>query len=118
MRSAFGHAGQKCSAASLAIVEAPLYDDPAFLARLADAVRSLRVGPATDLATMVGPVIAPAEGQLLRALTDARRRRVAGSSSRSGLDADGRLWSPGVRVGVRPGLVVPPAPSASGRCSG
>ena len=48
VRSAFGHAGQKCSAASLAIVEAPLYDDPAFLARLADAVRSLRVGPATD----------------------------------------------------------------------
>ena len=46
VRSAFGHAGQKCSAASLAIVEAPLYDDPAFLARLADAVRSLRVGPA------------------------------------------------------------------------
>ena len=27
VRSAFGHAGQKCSAASLAIVEAPLYDD-------------------------------------------------------------------------------------------
>ena len=30
VRSAFGHAGQKCSAASLAIVEAPLYDDPGF----------------------------------------------------------------------------------------
>ena len=27
VRSAFGHAGQKCSAASLAIVEASLYDD-------------------------------------------------------------------------------------------
>ena len=27
VRSAFGHAGQKCSAASLAIVEATLYDD-------------------------------------------------------------------------------------------
>ena len=33
VRSAFGHAGQKCSAASLAIVEASLYDDPAFLER-------------------------------------------------------------------------------------
>ena len=29
VRSAFGHAGQKCSAASLAIVEASVYDDPA-----------------------------------------------------------------------------------------
>ena len=28
VRSAFGHAGQKCSAASLAIVEASVYDDP------------------------------------------------------------------------------------------
>ena len=31
VRSAFGHAGQKCSAASLAIVEAPLLDGTDFL---------------------------------------------------------------------------------------
>ena len=60
VRSAFGHAGQKCSAASLAIVEAALYDDPAFRRRLADAVRSLRVGPATDLPPMVGAAHRPA----------------------------------------------------------
>ena len=29
-KSAFGHAGQKCSASSLAILEAEVYDDPAF----------------------------------------------------------------------------------------
>ena len=69
VRSAFGHAGQKCSAASLAIVEAPLYDDATFRRRLADAVRSLRVGPATDLASMVGPIIQPAAGKLARGLT-------------------------------------------------
>jgi RHH-type transcriptional regulator, proline utilization regulon repressor / proline dehydrogenase / delta 1-pyrroline-5-carboxylate dehydrogenase len=45
VRSAFGHAGQKCSAASLAIVEASIYDSDDFLPRLRDAVRSLRVGP-------------------------------------------------------------------------
>ena len=39
VRSAFGHAGQKCSAASLAILTAPVYDDPTFLPRLAAAVR-------------------------------------------------------------------------------
>src|SRR6056297_165791 len=50
--SAFGHAGQKCSAASLAIVEAPVYDSADFLPRLRDAVRSLRVGPATEASTM------------------------------------------------------------------
>ena len=100
VRSAFGHAGQKCSAASLAIVEAPLYDDPSFRRRLADAVRSLRVGPATDLATMVGPVITAPSGPLARALTTlddgeewlVEPRRI-----------DERLWTPGVRIGVRPG---------------
>src|SRR5690606_32942949 len=51
VRSAFGHAGQKCSAASLAILTAPVYDDGVFLERLAAAVRSVRVGPAGDPAT-------------------------------------------------------------------
>jgi RHH-type proline utilization regulon transcriptional repressor/proline dehydrogenase/delta 1-pyrroline-5-carboxylate dehydrogenase len=51
VRSAFGHAGQKCSAASLGILEASVYDDSVFMRRLADAVRSVRVGLADDLAT-------------------------------------------------------------------
>lgn len=102
VRSAFGHAGQKCSAASLAIVEAPLHDDPSFLPRLADAVRSLRVGPATDLATMMGPVINPPAGALLRALTQLDEGESWLVEPRR-LDDTGRLWSPGVRVGVRPG---------------
>jgi len=46
VQSAFGHAGQKCSAASLAIVVRDVYEDPAFLRQLIDAVRTLRVGPA------------------------------------------------------------------------
>jgi RHH-type proline utilization regulon transcriptional repressor/proline dehydrogenase/delta 1-pyrroline-5-carboxylate dehydrogenase len=102
VRSAFGHAGQKCSAASLAIVEASLYDDHRFLARLADAVRSLRVGPAPDLATMVGPIIRLASGPLERALTqlDEGERWLVPPEQ---LDADGLLWRPAVRIGVRPG---------------
>jgi RHH-type proline utilization regulon transcriptional repressor/proline dehydrogenase/delta 1-pyrroline-5-carboxylate dehydrogenase len=102
VRSAFGHAGQKCSAASLAIVEGPLHDDPLFQERLADAVRSLRIGPATDLATMVGPLIAPPTGPLARALAelDAGERWLVTPEP---LDDTGRLWSPGVRLGVRPG---------------
>ncbi len=102
VRSAFGHAGQKCSAASLAIVEAEIYDDPRFLRRLADAVRSLRVGTATDLATMVGPLIRPPSGTLRRALTrlDEGERWLVEPALVGG---DGRLWTPGVKVGVRPG---------------
>jgi len=52
---AFGYAGQKCSACSRAIVLAGVYD--AFLSRLIEATRSLRVGPAEDPAAFVGPVI-------------------------------------------------------------
>jgi RHH-type transcriptional regulator, proline utilization regulon repressor / proline dehydrogenase / delta 1-pyrroline-5-carboxylate dehydrogenase len=69
VKSAFGHAGQKCSAASLAIIEASVYDDPSFHARLADAVSSLTVGDATDFNNMVGPVITAPSGNLKRALT-------------------------------------------------
>jgi RHH-type proline utilization regulon transcriptional repressor/proline dehydrogenase/delta 1-pyrroline-5-carboxylate dehydrogenase len=104
VRSAFGHAGQKCSAASLAVVEGQLYDDPAFHRRLADAVRSLRVGPATELTTMVGPVITRPAGKLARALTrlDPGERWLV-EPRRLDAEADGRLWAPGVRVGVEPG---------------
>ncbi len=102
VRSAFGHAGQKCSAASLAIVEAPLYDDAGFRARLADAVRSLRVGPATEVASMVGPLIAPPSGALARALRELDPGEFWLVSPRP-LDDTGRLWAPGVRFGVRAG---------------
>ncbi len=102
VRSAFGHSGQKCSAASLAIIEASVHDDERFLTRLADAVRSVRVGPPTDLATMMGPVIQPPAGKLRRALTelDAGERWLVEPKQ---LDGDGALWSPGVKLGVRPG---------------
>jgi RHH-type proline utilization regulon transcriptional repressor/proline dehydrogenase/delta 1-pyrroline-5-carboxylate dehydrogenase len=55
MKSAFGYQGQKCSACSRAIVLAEVYDP--FLKRLVEATRSLKVGPAEEPATSVGPVI-------------------------------------------------------------
>jgi RHH-type proline utilization regulon transcriptional repressor/proline dehydrogenase/delta 1-pyrroline-5-carboxylate dehydrogenase len=100
--SAFGHAGQKCSAASLAIVEASVYDHPKFRRQLADAVRSLRVGPAWDPSTDVGPLIAPPGDALRRALTDLEpgEHWLVEPEAR---DDHGHLWSPGVRLGVQPG---------------
>jgi RHH-type transcriptional regulator, proline utilization regulon repressor / proline dehydrogenase / delta 1-pyrroline-5-carboxylate dehydrogenase len=102
VKSAFGHAGQKCSAASLAIVEASVYDDPAFFARLSDATRSLRVGPGFDIRTDVGPLIDPPTGNLLRALTtlDNGEEWLVAPQCQSD---DQRQWSPGIRIGVRDG---------------
>lgn len=102
VQSAFGHAGQKCSAASLGIVEASVYDDPDFRRRLRDAVTSWRVGWPSDRATMMGPVIAPPSGPLLRGLTSLEPGEQWLVEPRQ-LDDSGRLWSPGVRLGVEPG---------------
>lgn len=102
VRSAFGHAGQKCSAASLTIVEGSLHDDPAFLSRLRDVVASWRVGWPSDPAAMIGPVITPPTGPLARALTTLEPGESWLIEPRQ-LDDSGRLWSPGVRTGVQPG---------------
>ncbi|MBM4069381.1 MAG: L-glutamate gamma-semialdehyde dehydrogenase [Planctomycetes bacterium] len=53
--SAFGYQGQKCSACSRAIVLEPLHD--AFLQRLVEATKSLKIAPAEDPGCAVGPVI-------------------------------------------------------------
>lgn len=102
VKSAFGHAGQKCSAASLAILVGDVADSARFRRQLIDAVQSLRVGPPSDLGVGMGPLIAPPEGKLQRALT----RLDPGEEwwvEPEQLDDSGRLWSPGVRAWVRPG---------------
>jgi RHH-type proline utilization regulon transcriptional repressor/proline dehydrogenase/delta 1-pyrroline-5-carboxylate dehydrogenase len=53
--SAFGYAGQKCSACSRVIILDSLHD--AFVGRLIEATRSLKVAPAEDPGCTVGPVI-------------------------------------------------------------
>jgi RHH-type proline utilization regulon transcriptional repressor/proline dehydrogenase/delta 1-pyrroline-5-carboxylate dehydrogenase len=53
--SAFVYQGQKCSACSRAIVLAGLHD--AFLERLTEATKSLKIAPADDPGCFIGPVI-------------------------------------------------------------
>ena len=53
--SAFGYAGQKCSACSRVIVLRDVY--PAFVKRLVSATRSLKLGAANEAGTTIGPVI-------------------------------------------------------------
>jgi RHH-type proline utilization regulon transcriptional repressor/proline dehydrogenase/delta 1-pyrroline-5-carboxylate dehydrogenase len=55
VKSEFGYQGQKCSACGRAIVLNDVYD--AFLSRLVESARSLKIGPAESAATDVGPVI-------------------------------------------------------------
>ena len=102
VRSAFGHSGQKCSAASLGILEAEVYDDPDFHRRLRDAAASLHVGPATDPASVVTPLVSEAGPDLCRALTTLEPGESWLLEPRHDAD-DPCLWSPGIRIGVQPG---------------
>ncbi|WP_255461081.1 bifunctional proline dehydrogenase/L-glutamate gamma-semialdehyde dehydrogenase [Glaciihabitans sp. INWT7] len=100
--SAFGHAGQKCSAASLVILVGSVAESARFTNQLRDAVASLKVGYPSDAATQMGPLIEPATGKLLGALTTLGEGETWMVEPRK-LDEHGQLWTPGVRGGVRRG---------------
>ncbi|WP_168582585.1 proline dehydrogenase family protein [Gephyromycinifex aptenodytis] len=102
VKSAFGHAGQKCSAASLAILVGSVATSERFRRQLVDAVESLRVGWPYDIGTTMGPIIEEPEGKLRRALTTLEPGESWLVKPRQ-LDDTGRLWSPGLKEGVQPG---------------
>ncbi|MDQ0728198.1 proline dehydrogenase family protein [Microbacterium sp. W4I20] len=105
VKSAFVHAGQKCSAASLAILVGPVGRSPRFARQLADAVRSLHVGQPTDPLAEVGPVIEKPQGKLAWALNELEgdEQWLIEPALAADDDGSGRLWRPGIRVGVQPG---------------
>jgi RHH-type proline utilization regulon transcriptional repressor/proline dehydrogenase/delta 1-pyrroline-5-carboxylate dehydrogenase len=100
--SAFGHAGQKCSAASLCILVGSVARSRRFRRQLLDATSSLKVGWPSDPTSQMGPVIEPVAGKLRRALTELAPGETWLVKPRQ-LDHTGRLWSPGVKSGVARG---------------
>jgi len=66
--SAFGNAGQKCSACSLLLVDKKTYEDKTFQSKLKDAVTSLRTGSVWDTMNYVGPMIDNQNEKLLYAI--------------------------------------------------
>lgn len=102
VKSAFGHAGQKCSAASLVILVGSVAQSERFRRQLVDAATSLRVGWPEHPASQMGPIVEPANGKLLHALTTLGADEEWLVEPRQ-LDGTGRLWSPGIRANVKPG---------------
>ncbi len=102
VKSAFGHAGQKCSAASLGIIEAEVYDSPDFRRQLRDCAQSLWVGPSSDARSVVTPTVQAPGESLRRALTTLD----AGESwllEPKQIGDDPCAWSPGIKLGVKGG---------------
>ncbi|MEM0898238.1 MAG: bifunctional proline dehydrogenase/L-glutamate gamma-semialdehyde dehydrogenase [Verrucomicrobiota bacterium] len=100
--SAFSHSGQKCSAASLAILEAEVYDSASFRRQLRDAVASLRVGTAWEAGNTVTPLVRQPDGLLKDALTKLGEGEEWLLEPRVSQD-NPRLWSPGIKLGVAGG---------------
>lgn len=102
VHSAFSHGGQKCSATSLLLLEAEIYDDPNFKRMLCDAVQSLHVGSAYELHSRLAPLIHAPAG----ALEEALKTLEPGESwavMPQQVGSNPNLWSPGVKYGVQPG---------------
>ena len=98
--SAFGHAGQKCSACSVVLLEPELYEDQSFLHRLVDATKSLPVGSAWDADSIVTPLILEPSETLKRAFTkldDGESWLLEPKVNPN----NPRLWSPGIKIGVK-----------------
>ena len=102
VKSAFGHSGQKCSAASLAIIEAEVYDSPGFMRQLKDAAASLVVGPSWHFESFATPVVRPPGKALERGLTqlDPGEKWLLEPKM---IDGNPCLWSPGIKLGIAPG---------------
>jgi RHH-type proline utilization regulon transcriptional repressor/proline dehydrogenase/delta 1-pyrroline-5-carboxylate dehydrogenase len=100
--SAFGYAGQKCSACSRVIVPDSLYDT--FLNRLVEATRSVIVAPAEDPGSFVGPVIdEEAYNRILRAIEEGKSQaRLAYGGDPSPLRDEGYYIAPHVFADVLP----------------
>lgn len=100
VQSAFGFAGQKCSAASRVIVLESVHDH--FVQRLVGAAQALRVGAPAEAQTQMGPVIdTEAADRLEAAIAEAQR---AGAQLRAGglRSGPGHFIAPTIFTGVDP----------------
>lgn len=100
--SAFGHAGQKCSACSYVILVGSTGFSKRVHDQLIDAVESLHIGWGNDLAAEMGPLSDEPGEKLMRGLTQLEPGQRWELQPRR-LDNTNRLWSPGLRSGVEVG---------------
>ena len=99
-RSAFGNAGQKCSACSLLLVERPVYENPEFFEKLKDCASSLKVGSVWNPGNIVGPMITNNNEKLQQAfqLEPGERWLIAPEY----VDKKHFILRPTIKVDVRP----------------
>jgi RHH-type proline utilization regulon transcriptional repressor/proline dehydrogenase/delta 1-pyrroline-5-carboxylate dehydrogenase len=98
IESAFDYAGQKCSAASRALVHEAIHD--AFVERLAGAVAGLQVGPADDFATDVPAVVEREAQERVRRYAELAAREGAIATEAHAVPGAGWYCAPVVATGL------------------
>ncbi len=99
-RSAFGNAGQKCSACSILLVERSVYDDPDFMEKLKDCASSLKVGGVWNAGNIVGPMITNDNEKLQQAFTLEKGEKWL--IAPEFVDKKGYILRPTIKIGVKP----------------
>jgi aldehyde dehydrogenase (NAD+) len=98
----FGNTGQMCVAGSRVFVQRPVYDT--VVSQMADVARSLRVGPALDSTTQIGPVATASHLEHVMTLVDRAAEEVrlvaGGERLAEGALATGSFMAPTVLADV------------------
>lgn len=100
LQSAFGHAGQKCSACSLAVLEREVYADPHFKKALKESTESWIADSPFNLSARLTPLIRAPQPDLLRGLMALEPGEEWLLQPRH---LGNNLWSPGIKWGVQRG---------------
>ncbi|MBL7489671.1 aldehyde dehydrogenase [Frankia sp. AgB1.9] len=105
----FGQAGQRCTATSRVLVEAPVHDE--LVTRLVDLARATTVGPGLDPTTAVGPLVnrrqqSPVLGQVRTAAAEGAVVLTGGTAGDGLILARGCYVLPTVLDDVTPGMTI------------
>lgn len=100
--SAFGNAGQKCSACSLLLVQRSVYDSAEFRTKLKDCATSMKVGSVWNAGNIVGPMITNQNEKLLKSINTLEPGEEWLVAPRF-VDEKKYILAPTVKMGVRPG---------------
>jgi succinate-semialdehyde dehydrogenase/glutarate-semialdehyde dehydrogenase len=104
MIAKFRGGGQACTAANRFYVHAAVVDE--FVARFGAEVAALRVGPAADPASQVGPLVSPRAAERVRGAVEAAVADGATIAAQAHVPADGWYVAPTLLTGVAPDAAI------------
>ena len=99
-RSAFGNAGQKCSACSILLVERSVYESYELMEKLKDCASSMMVGGVWNAGNIVGPMITNHNEKLYKAFKSEPGEKWL--LAPRFLDDKKYIMRPGVKIHVKP----------------